>query len=47
MKVIWLILAIALGALMIVCGFNYPSISVICGMCGWLCYMKYLYEKRK
>lgn len=47
MRVIWLILAIALGALMIVCGFNYPCLSVICGMCAWMCYMKWLYEKMK
>lgn len=47
MKILWLIVAIAFGALMIVTGFDCPSLSVICGMCGWMCYMKWIYEKGK
>lgn len=47
MKVPWFIAAIVLVVATIITGFNHPAISVLCGVCAWLCYMEYLIQKEK
>lgn len=41
----WLILCFGFIVLMATC--HSLTLGVICGICGWVCYMKYLYEKGK